>query len=137
MKKAFPLWIIIVVIIETLPMFLGPYLAMFVPAAIPGLSGGEQVSFAASIYSARNLAVGVALVVALILRNEAMLFILILVRLLTDLMDFPTLLLLGSVTRVYLVTAIFVFLYYIPALFALRYLMQRLSAQQAHSAATN
>ena len=53
-----------------------------------------------------------------------------LVRLLMDLMDFPTLLLLGSVTRVYTVTAIFVFLYYIPALFALRSLLPRLSAPQ-------
>jgi hypothetical protein len=84
MKHALPLWLIVVVIIETLPMFLGPYLAMFIPTAIPGLSGGEQVSFAASIYSARNLAVGVALLVALL---------------------------------------------------ALRYLMQRLSAPQASSAA--
>lgn len=126
MKKALPFWLVVVVIIEIIPMFVFPVLAMFVPTAIPGLSGGETFSFAASIYSARNLAVGTALLVALWLRNEAMLFILILVRLLTDLMDFPTLLLLGDVTRVYVVTSIFVFLYYVPALFALRYLWVQL-----------
>jgi hypothetical protein len=132
MKKALPTWLIVVVIIEILPMFVFPVLAMFVPSAAPGLSGGEKFAFAASIYSARNLAVGIALMLALWLRNEAMLFILILVRLLTDLMDYPTLMLLGDVTRVYFVTGIFFLLYYIPALFALRYLWQRLSLAGAH-----
>lgn len=128
MKKPLPLWLVLVVIIELLPMFVFPVLAMFVPSAVPGLSGGEKFAFAASIYSARNLAVGTALLVALWLKNEAMLFILILVRLLTDLMDFPTLLFLGEVTRVYVVTSIFVFLYYAPALFALRYLWLEFNA---------
>lgn len=127
MKKPLPFWLVLVVIIELLPMFVGPILAIFAPTAVPGLSGGETFSFAASIYSARNLAVGTALLVALWLKNEAMLFILILVRLLTDIMDFPTLLFLGEVTRVYVVTLIFVFLYYVPALFALRYLWTQLN----------
>lgn len=126
MKKALPFWLIVVVIIEILPMFVFPFLAMFVPSAVPGLSGGEKIAFAASIYSARNLAVGIALLVALWLKNPAMLFILILVRLLTDLMDYPTLLFLGDVSNVYLVSSIFVFLYYVPALIALRYLWQQL-----------
>lgn len=126
MKKALPFWLIVVVIIEILPMFVFPFLAMFVPSAVPGLSGGEKIAFAASIYSARNLAVGIALLVALWLKNPAMLFILILVRLLTDLMDYPTLLFLGDVSNVYLVSSIFVFLYYVPAIIALRYLWQQL-----------
>ena len=125
MRKSLPFWLILVVIIELLPMFVFPVLAMFVPSAVPGLSGGEKFAFAASIYSARNLAVGIALLVALWLKNEAMLFILILVRLLTDLMDYPTLLFLGDVSRVYVVTSIFFFLYYIPALVALWYLWRR------------
>ena len=125
MRKSLPSWLIVVVIIEVLPMFVFPVLAMFVPSAVPGLSGGEKFAFAASIYSARNLAVGIALLVALWLKNEAMLFILILVRLLTDLMDYPTLLFLGDVSRVYVVTSIFFFLYYIPALVALWYLWRR------------
>ena len=127
MKSALPAWLVVVVIIEVLPMLVFPILAMFVPSAVPGLSGGEKFAFAASIYSARNLAVGIALLIALWLRDKAMLFILILVRLITDLMDFPTLLFLGDVKNVYLVSSIFVFLYYIPALFALRYLWLRLS----------
>jgi hypothetical protein len=127
MKKALPVWLVVVVIIETLPMFVFPFLAMFVPSAVPGLSGGEKFAFAASIYSARNLAVGTALLVALWLKNHEMLFILILVRLITDLIDYPTLLFLGDVSNVYLLTAIFVFLYYIPALFALGYLWRQIS----------
>ena len=125
MKKSLPFWLVVVVIIEIIPMFVFPVLAMFVPSAVPGLSGGEKFAFAASIYSARNLAVGIALLVALWLKNEAMLFILILVRLLTDLMDYPTLLFLGDVSRVYVVTSIFFFLCYIPALVALWYLWRR------------
>ena len=132
MKKPLPLWLVLVVIIELLPMFVFPVLAMFVPSAVPGLSGGEKFAFAASIYSARNLAVGMALLVALWLKNEAMLFILILVRLLTDLMDLPTMLFLGEVSRVYMVTSIFIVLYYVPALCALRYLWMQLNLARDH-----
>ena len=127
MKKPLPYWLIAVVIIEMLPMFVFPFIAMFVPSAVPGLSGGEKFAFAASIYSARNLAVGIALLVALLLKNHAMLFILILVRLITDLLDYPTLLFLGDVSNVYRLTGIFVFLFYIPALFALGYLWRQIS----------
>ena len=127
MKKPLPYWLIAVVIIEMLPMFVFPFIAMFVPSAVPGLSGGEKFAFAASIYSARNLAVGIALLIALLLKNHAMLFILILVRLITDLLDYPTLLFLGDVSNVYRLTGIFVFFFYIPALFALVYLWRQIS----------
>ena len=127
MKKPLPYWLIAVVIIEMLPMFVFPFIAMLVPSAVPGLSGGEKFAFAASIYSARNLAVGIALLVALLLKNHAMLFILIPGRLITDLLDYPTLLFLGDVSNVYRLTGIFVFFFYIPALFALAYLWRQIS----------
>ncbi len=48
MKRGLPLWRIVVVVIEVLPMFVFPVVAMFVPSATPGLSGGGKVAFAAS-----------------------------------------------------------------------------------------
>ena len=127
-KNSLPVWLIVVVIIEMLPMFIFPVMALFVPTAIPELSGGEKFAFPAAIYSARNLAVGVALLVALWLRNHAMLFILILARLLTDLMDLPAMLFIRGVDNVYLASSIFIFLFYVPALFALVYLWRQLMA---------
>lgn len=135
MNKPLPFWLVLVVIIEIVPMFVFPVLATLVPSAAPGLSGGEKFAFAAAIYSARNLAVGTGLLIALWLRDRAMLFILIMVSLVTDLMDFPILLMLGEVSNVYVVSSIFVFLYYVPAIFALRYLWQQLSLGRASASA--
>lgn len=134
-KTSLPIWLVLVVIIETIPMFLFPLVALFNPEAMSPLTGGEQLSFAGMIYSARNVAVGIALVVALWLRSHAMLFILILVRLLTDIVDYPTLLFLGNPSNVARVTAIFVLLYYIPAIIALRYLWRQLGEGRSSAAA--
>lgn len=120
-QPSLPAWLVAVVIIEMLPMFAFPIIVLSNPAAAPLLTGGE-LSFAGVIYSARNLAVGIALLFALILRHRAMLFILILVRLITDLIDYPAFLLLADVSNTLAVSAIFLFVFYIPAAFALRYL---------------
>ena len=116
-----PLWLAILIVFETLPMFIGPLVAL----TRPGMMGGPEagtINQAAFIYAARNFAVGIALIVAFVLKNRPMLFALILVRLITDLIDLPTLLHFGLVNKVALVTSIFFFIYYIPAVIALRYL---------------
>jgi hypothetical protein len=51
-----------------------------------------------------------------------MLFILIFIRLFTDVIDLPTFFAFSTSLNMVRVSAIFVFLYYIPALIALRYL---------------
>ncbi|MDX1735654.1 MAG: hypothetical protein R3228_14870 [Halioglobus sp.] len=127
MQKPLPVWLVVVVIIELLPMFLFPILLLSNPSAAPALTGGEGLALSTAIYSARNVAVGIALVIALWLRHPAMLFILILVRLVTDLIDYPALIFLGGAENVFLVTAIFVFLFYIPATIALRYLWRQMN----------
>ena len=57
-----------------------------------------------------------------------MLFILIFIRLVTDFIDLPTFLSFGLASNPTRIVAIFVFLYYIPALFALQYLWRQIKA---------
>ncbi len=130
MTVALPWWLILIIIVETLPMFLGSAVALTRPAFMGG-PDAEAINQAAFIYAARNIAVGIALIVAFALRNGPMLFILILVRLITDLIDLPTLLYFELVTNVPFVVSIFVFLYYIPAVIALWYLWKQLNRGDA------
>ncbi len=128
MKMRIPFWLTLVIILETLPMFIGPYVAL----TSPGFMGGpeaETISQASYIYTARNFAVGFALLIAWYQRSAPMLFILIFVRLFTDIIDLPTLLTFGLASNPVRVIAIFVFLYYIPALVALRYLWGQMNGE--------
>ena len=120
-RISLPWWLVVIVIIETLPLFLGPFAAIANPQFVQG-AGAAELNQATLLYAARNLSVGVAFIVALALRSAPMLFILILVRLLTDLVDLPVLLAFDAITNTDRVIGIFIFLYYIPAVIALRYL---------------
>ena len=60
-----------------------------------------------------------------------MLFILILIRLLTDLVDGPAVLLLGMASNEIRLIAIFVIGYYIPALIALRFFWKQMTSSTA------
>lgn len=125
MKVKIPLWLWLVIVLETLPMFAGPYVAV----TRPGFLGGpeaETITYAAYIYTARNLAVGFAFLIASYLRSAPMLFILVFVRLFTDMIDLPTLLTHGLASNPGRLIGIFVFLYYLPALAALRYLWRQM-----------
>ena len=126
MKIHIPWWLTIIIILETLPMFLGPLGAIRNPEF---LGGPEAVSLnqATFIYLARNLAVGFAFIIAFFLKNGPMLFILIFIRLVTDAIDLPTFLYFDLASNPGRVIAIFVFLYYIPALIALRYIWSQMS----------
>jgi hypothetical protein len=128
-KKPLPVWLTVIIIIETLPMFMGPLLALLRPDSFPGLDQLPDPGFAAWLYSARNFAVGIAFLVAFALKNRSMLFILILIRLITDLFDLPNLLSGGALSNPLLVIAIFVLLYYLPAIYALRYLWKEINKE--------
>ena len=125
-----PWWLAVIIIIETLPMFLGPLAALNNPAFLGGPEA-TTVGFAAWLYAARNFAVGIAFVVAFVLRSAPMLFVLILIRLLTDLVDGPAFLLFGMASSEISLMAIFVIGYYIPALTALRYLWNQMTSPTA------
>ena len=130
-KCQMPWWLTAIIVIETLPMFLGPIFALNNPVFLGGAEATE-ISFAAWLYTARNFAVGIALVVAYLLRNAPMLFILILIRLVSDLVDGPAFLMYGLANNELRLIAIFVIGYYIPALIAMRFLWK----QMTNSAAT-
>ena len=53
----------------------------------------SEMTLSSSLYVARNLAIGLAFLIAIFMRNASMLFILIIVRLITDLIDAPVFLL--------------------------------------------
>ena len=125
-----PWWLTVIIVIETLPMFLGPLFALNNPAFLGGPEATE-VGFATWLYTARNFAVGIAFVVAYLLRSAPMLFILILIRLLTDLVDGPAVLLFGMASNEIRLIAIFVIGYYIPALIALRFFWKQMTSPAA------
>ena len=126
-KSGMPRWLTVIIVIETLPMFLGPIGALGNPAFLGG-PDATTVGFAAWLYAARNLAVGIAFVVAYLLRSAPMLFILILIRLLTDLVDGPAFLLFGLASNEIRLMAIFIIGYYIPAMIALRFLWKQMTS---------
>ena len=126
-KCQMPWWLTVIIVIETLPMFLGPLFALNNPAFLGGPEATE-VGFATWLYTARNFAVGIAFVVAYLVRSAPMLFILILIRLLTDLVDGPAVLLFGMASNEIRLIAIFVIGYYIPALIALRFFWKQMTS---------
>ena len=126
LKVHIPWWLTVIIILETLPMFLGPYGAVSNPVFLGGPEA-ESLNQATFIYTARNLAVGFAFIIAFFLKSGPMLLILIFIRLVTDLIDLPTILYFDLASNPGRVTAIFVFLYYIPALVALRYLWNQMT----------
>ena len=129
-KCQMPWWLTVIIVIETLPMFLGPIFALNSPAFLGGPEA-TGVGFATWLYTARNYAVGIAFVVAYLLRSAPMLFILILIRLLTDLVDGPAFLLFGMASNEIRLMAIFVIGYYIPAMIALRFFWKQMTSTTA------
>jgi hypothetical protein len=129
-RSQMPWWLTVIIVIETLPMFLGPIGALNNPAFLGGPEA-TTVGFAAWLYTARNFAVGIAFIVAYSMRSAPMLFILIFIRLLTDLVDGPAFLMFGMASSEIRLMAIFVLGYYIPALLALRFLWKQMTGQPA------
>lgn len=122
-----PWWLWVIIILEMLPMFVGPYVALTNPRLLGGPEA-ESITYAAFIYASRNIAVGCAFVVAVWLRNAPMLFALIAIRFVTDLGDLATFLLYELSENPGRLATIFVVFYYVPAVIALRYLWQRMTA---------
>ena len=125
-KIEIPWWLAVIIVIEILPMFLGPLFALTNPRFIGGPEA-TTIGFAALLYSARNISVGIAFIVAFLLKNGPMLFILIFIRLITDFFDLPIFLAMGPVANEARAILIFVIFYYLPAFIALRFLWQQIS----------
>ena len=127
-KISIPWWLYVILFMEIWPMFLGPYLALTNPTFLGGPDASNLV-VGSLIYLARNFAVGFAFLIAIYLKNASMLFILIFIRLFTDLIDGPAFLAFGMAANETRLIAIFVLGYYIPAFFAMRYLWKQMTQQ--------
>ena len=106
------------------PMFFGPLIALLNPEFFEGL-GDNDLSLGSTLFVARNLAIGLAFLFAIYMRNASMLFILILVRLIIDLIDFPAFQIFRESPIIGQVI-IFSLMCYLPAYFGLRILWKEM-----------
>ena len=106
------------------PMFFGPLIALLNPEFFEGL-GDNELSLGSTLFVARNLAIGIAFLFAIYMRNAPMLFILILVRLITDLIDFPAFQIFRDSPIIGQII-IFLLMCYLPAFFGLRILWREM-----------
>ena len=125
-KTHIPWWLTLILFMEVWPMFLGPYWALSDPTFFGGPEATSTI-LGDWIYTARNLAVGFAFILAYYLKNAPMLFILIFIRLLTDLIDGPAFWIFRDQVSQNAFIIIFLFGYYIPAIIALRYLWKQMT----------
>ncbi len=126
-KKISYSWLLFFVLFLLIsPMFFGPLIALLNPEFFEGL-GDTELNLGSTLFIARNLAVGLAFLFAIYVRSAPMLFILILVRLITDFIDFPVFQtfreppLIGQII-------IFTLLCYLPAFFGLRILWKEMKS---------
>ena len=124
-KISIPWWLSFIIFMEVWPMFVGPYLALTDPTFF-GTPESTTTILGDWIYTARNLAVGVAFIIAYYLKSAPMLFILIFVRLFTDLIDGPAFWFFRDPISEFFFIFLFLFGYYIPGIIALIYLWKQI-----------
>ena len=106
------------------PMFFGPLIALLNPEFFEGL-GDKELSLGSTLFVARNLSIGVAFLFAIYMRSASMLFILILLRLIIDLIDFPAFQIFRESPIIGQII-IFSLMCYLPAYFGLRILWKEM-----------
>ena len=106
------------------PMFFGPLIAIFNPEFFEGL-GDTELSLGSTLFVARNLAIGLAFLFAIYMRSASMLFVLILVRLIIDLIDFLAFQIFRESPLIGQII-IFTLMCYLPAFFGLRILWKEM-----------
>ena len=106
------------------PMFFGPIIAILNPEFFEGL-GDIELSLGSTLFVARNLAIGLAFLFAIYMRSASMLFVLILVRLIIDLIDFLAFQIFRESPLIGQVI-IFTLMCYLPAFFGLRILWKEM-----------
>ena len=106
------------------PMFFGPLIALLNPEFFEG-AGDKELSLGSTLFLARNLAIGLAFFFAIYMRSAPMLFILIFVRLITDLIDFPAFQIFRESPLIGQII-IFTALSYLPGFFGLRILWKEI-----------
>ena len=119
-KISYSWWLSLILFLLISPMFFGPYIALVNPEFFQE-EGNIEFNLALSLYVARNLAIGIAFLFAIYLRNASMLFILIIIRLIIDLFDFSAFQIFRNPPLLYQFI-IFSLICYLPAFFGLRIL---------------
>ncbi len=125
-KISYSLLLSFVLFLLISPMFFGPLIALLNPEFFEGL-GDTDLNLGSTLFIARNLAVGLAFLFAIYIRSAPMLFILILVRLITDLIDFPVFQLFREPPLIGQII-IFTLICYLPAFFGLRILWKEMKS---------
>ena len=105
-------------------MFFGPLIALLNPEFFEGL-GDTELSLGSTLFVARNLAIGLAFLFAIYMRSASMLFVLILVRLIIDLIDFLAFQIFRESPLIGQII-IFTLMCYLPAFFGLRILWKEM-----------
>ena len=123
-KLEYPWSLCLILFLLISPMFFGPLIALFNPEFFEGL-GDNELSLGSSLFVARNLAIGLAFLVAIYMRSAPMLFILIFVRLIIDLIDFPAFQIFRESPLIGQII-IFSLICYLPAFFGLRILWKEM-----------
>ena len=123
-KLEYPWSLCLILFLLISPMFFGPLIALFNPEFFEGL-GDNELSLGSSLFVARNLAIGLAFLVAIYMRSAPMLFILIFVRLIIDLIDFPAFQIFRESSLIGQII-IFSLICYLPAFFGLRILWKEM-----------
>jgi hypothetical protein len=126
-KKISYSWLLFFVLFLLIsPMFFGPLIALLNPEFFEGL-GDTELNLGSTLFIARNLAVGLAFLFAIYVRSAPMLFILILVRLITDFIDFPIFQMFREPPLIGQII-IFTLICYLPAFFGLRILWKEMKS---------
>ena len=105
-------------------MFFGPVIALLNPEFFEG-AGNTFLSLGSTLFVARNLSIGIAFLFAIYVRSASMLFILILLRLIIDLIDFPAFQIFRESPIIGQII-IFSLMCYLPAYFGLRILWKEM-----------
>tara|TARA_B100000965_G_scaffold394787_1_gene407471 strand:+ start:32 stop:433 length:402 start_codon:yes stop_codon:yes gene_type:complete len=126
-KKISYSWLLFFVLFLLIsPMFFGPLIALLNPEFFEGL-GDTDLNLGSTLFIARNLAVGLAFLFAIYVRSAPMLFILILVRLITDFIDFPVFQIFREPPLIGQII-IFTLICYFPAFLGLRILWKEMKS---------
>ena len=123
-SKFLPIWVWLIVLVQIVLVFFFSAGTALNPADfIPDVS---ELNYVTQLYITRNVTVAVGMIVALLLRSHKGLFIVLIVRLLTDISDVITVYTL-NVEAIKSSVPMVVILLVIPALLAIGYLWKKIN----------
>ena len=121
-NKFLPIWVWIIIILQiVLVLFFSAGTAMNPGNFIPGVS---ELNYVTQLYITRNVTVAIGIIIALLLKSHKALFLMLVIRLLTDISDVVTVYAL-NVEVIKSSVPMVVILLIVPAMAAIVYLWKR------------